>query len=212
MNHQINYKDGWGKPACYFIDKEDNIWIGFGYGEWGGNLFVFKTSDKRFLTASLDGFEFELSPVKSFFEDSSSVYLSSGLQHMMTSGAIVRFDNFKATTILNSDSHWNNRETRDSMIEGEYIGPATFNNFNNSIYFYSQNGIFRGAKSKDLSKIGNWTLVVKPNLHWKSGQPDAVGSPMNVLKISIIDGSKFIFLSQSDGIGFYDGEKLTMIK
>lgn len=36
LNDQIKYKDKWGKPYCYFIDKKDRIWLGFGYGEWGG--------------------------------------------------------------------------------------------------------------------------------------------------------------------------------
>jgi len=215
LNHQINSKDKWGKPYCHFIDKNEVIWLGFGYGEWGGNLFAFQTKTKKFLDLSLGDFEIELNPIKSFFEDSNSVYISAGLQHMMTSGIIVRFDNLKATTIFNSESHWSEPTGKDSiktMIDGEYIGPTTYNSFNNSIYFYSQNGIFSGNLSKDLSKIENWKLVVKPTLHWKSGQPNAVGSPMNVLKITIIDKDKFIFLSQNDGIGFFDKDKLTMIK
>lgn len=214
LNHQIIIKDKWGKPYCYFIDKNDVIWVGFGYGEWGGNLLAFQTKTMNFLNLSLGDFKIELSPIKSFFEDSNSVYVSAGLQHMMTSGIIVRIESSKVTTLFNSRSHWSEpsgKECTQTMIEGEYIGPATYNSFNNSIYFYSQNGIFSGDKSKDLSKIENWKLVVKPTLHWKSGQPDAVGSPMNVLKITIIDEDKFIFLSQNDGIGFFDKDKLTMI-
>lgn len=215
LNHQIHYKNKWGKHYCYYLDKMDRIWLGYGYGEWGGDLFVFATIDKRFLIPTLDSFVIELWPIKSFFEDGKSVYLSSGLQHMTTSGIIIRFDNLKAHQLIISDSHWNQPSGKDSTryaTKGEYIGPATFNKFNNSIYFYSQNGIFRGDTTRNLSKIENWVVILKTKLHWKRGQPDAVGSPMNVLKITVIDKSKFAFLSQNDGIGYYDGDTLRMLK
>src|SRR5690606_29864490 len=96
LNNQIQYKDKWDKPYCGYIDKNDVIWLGFGYGEWGGNLFAFETNKKKFLDLSLDDFRIELFPIKSFFEDSTSVYISAGLQHMMTSGIIVKMDNQKA--------------------------------------------------------------------------------------------------------------------
>lgn len=214
LNHQITYRDEWGKPYCFYIDKTDIIWLGFGYGEWGGNLFAFQTGEKKFLDLSLGSFKIALFPIKSFFEDSSSLYISAGLQHMMTSGIIVKVDNLKASILLNSDSHWSEPTGKDSvktMLDGEYIGPATYSPFNNSLYFYSQNGIFRGENTKDLSKIENWEKVIRPKLTWKNGQPDAVGSPMNVLKLCIIDKTKFVFLSQNNGIGFFDGQKIVML-
>jgi len=90
------------------------------------------------------------------------------------------------------------------------LGPSTFNPHNNSIYFYSQNGIFLGETGKDLSKSENWKKIVSPKLTWKYGQPDAVGSPMNVFKLCIVDKTKFVFLSQNNGIGFYDGQIIIM--
>jgi len=199
------------------MDKIDRIWLGFGYGEWGGDLHVFNTGSKEFEKPRLNKFDIALWPVKSFFEDKSTVYLSSGLDHMMASGIIVKFDDSLSASVVFESGYGNEvRQTsKDSTLRsmnGEYIGPAVYNSFNNSIYYYSQNGIFKGELSKDLSKIKNWDLVIKPKLHWNNGQPDAVGSPMNVLKLEIIDGDRFVLLSQNDGIGFYDGARLTMTK
>lgn len=215
LNNQITYKDKWGKPYCFFMDKNDRIWIGFGYGEWGGNLFVFETNTKEFKIPELNSFQINLWPIKSFFEDSSSVYLSAGLQHMMTSGIIVKFDNLKASVLLESRSGWSKEVQKDSsrtMVDGEYIGPATYDSEHNSILFYSQNGIFKGEKASDLSTIGNWKIILRPKLSWKYGQPDAVGSPMNVTKMIALKNSRLIFLSQNDGIGYYDGEQLKMLE
>ncbi|MEJ6980514.1 hypothetical protein WG906_08640 [Pedobacter sp. P351] len=214
LNDQIRPKEFWEKPYCYYIDKKDRIWIGYGYGEWGGNLYVFETTSKNFLTSTLNTFQISLWPVRSFFEDSSSVYLSAGLQHMFTKGTIIGFKNLKAFTLLESTIHEGEPDDKGmrKMLNGEYIGPATFNKFTNSIYFYSQNGMFKGNTSRDLSKVENWELIVKPQLQWENGQPDAVGSPMNVLKITILDKDRFAFLSQNDGIGLYDGNKVIMLK
>ena len=215
LNDQITYKDKWGKPYCYFVDKRDRIWLGFGYGEWGGNLFVFETKGKEFRNPNLGSFQINLWPIKSFFEDSSAVYVSAGLQHMMTNGIIVKFDGLNASVLLESRSGWSKKIEKYSsrtMVDGEYIGPATYSNGLNSIYFYSQNGIFKGEVTSDLSKIENWKIILKPKLNWKYGQPDAVGSPMNVLKIEAMKNGGLVFLSQSDGIGYYDGDQLTMLR
>ena len=134
---------------------------------------------------------------------------------MMTSGILLKFDYINATEFYVSKSDWSEPQGKDSlqyMIEGEYIGPATFNKFNNSVYYYSQEGIKKGNLDKDLSKKENWQLIIKPGLQWKYGQPDAVGSPMNVLKLEILDENELIFLSQNDGIGLFNGKELIMLK
>lgn len=212
LNHQIHYKDKWGEPYCYYMDKSDRIWLGFGYGEWGGDLFVFETAENKFLTPKLDSFNIALLPIKSFFEDAKYTYLSAGLQHMMTSGAIIKFDNLKATTLFIDSFLKKSQTNADSSVEAEYIEAAAYSQFDNAIYFYSQNGFFKGDETKDLSKFENWQNILKPQLHWTYGQPDAVGYAMNVLKMLIIGKEKFVFLTQNDGIGFYDGEKLTLLQ
>ncbi|ARK13361.2 hypothetical protein A6C57_25155 [Fibrella sp. ES10-3-2-2] len=225
VNNQIKQQTKWRLPACQYIDRHDNIWIGFGFGEWGGEVFIFDTATKTFVAPTSNSDQPDrlagLSGVKSFFEDSTAVYLTASTQHMMmTGGSIVKFDKFKATTLLTSRSRWSEPKPDQvagklmqlqHMIAGEYIGPATYNWFNNSIYFYSQHGFFRGNKSKNLSDLKNWELLVKPELQWQSGQPDAVGSPMNVLKIEILAENTFIFLSQNDGIGYVYGNTINML-
>ncbi len=215
LNHQIHYKDKWEKPYTYFIDKNDRIWIGFGYGEWGGDIFIFDTKKGEFLTPNLGEFVISLWPIKSFFETNDNIFVSSGLAHMITSGIIVKFDDINAAVFYVSESDWSEPQGEDRirhMIEGEYIGPATFNEYNNSIYYYSQEGIKKGNLDSDLSKKENWEIVIKPKLQWKYGQPDAVGSPMNVLKLQTLDENELIFLSQNDGIGLFNGKELIMLK
>ncbi|AWA31134.1 hypothetical protein HYN48_14110 [Flavobacterium magnum] len=215
LNHQIHYNDNWSRRALtFFMDKDDNIWIGFGYGEWGGDIFIFNTKSKKFIVPELGKFEIELYPVKSFFEDENYVYLSSGLAHMSTSGCIVQFDKFHASFFFKSESEWqkvSGDENKPKYIPAQYIGPATFNKYNNSIYFYSQDGIFKGDVKKNLSELKDWENIIKPNLQWKVGQPDAVGSPMNVSRITIIANDKFVIQTQNNGVGYFNGKELILI-
>ncbi len=206
LNTQIRYVKAWHRPYTYFMDEKDRIWLGFGYGEWGGNIIIFDTKNKKFLKPELNDFKPEFWPVQSFFETPNDVYLSSGLYHLRIQGIIVKFDNeLKARKIYVSKTDWKKN------IQGEYIGPATYNKFDNSIYYYSQEGIKKGNLNDDLSKKENWKVVVKPKLHWNYGQPNAAGAPMNVLKLEILDENKLIFLSQKDGIGIFNGKELIMI-
>lgn len=214
QNHQIRHQAGWFREPTFLTDKNDNIWVGFGYGEWGGELFIFNTKGKKFIIPQLKGFPITLNPIKSIFESSENVFVTSGLMHFSTSGSIAKFDNFHSSLVFESEEHkkFPKDSTNDEFIDGEYIGPGVYNEKDNCIYFYSQNGIFKGNPKNDLSKIDNWTKVLQPNLHWTNGQPDAVGSPMNVLKLKFVNSDKLIFVSQNDGIGIYDGKTLIMTR
>lgn len=90
----------------------------------GGNLFVFETNSKEFKNVDLGNFQINLWPIKSFFEDSSSIYLSAGLQHMTTNGVIVKFEGLKASVLLESRSSWSTKIEKDSsrtMIDGSTL-------------------------------------------------------------------------------------------
>ncbi len=202
----------WFRQPVFLMDSKDNLWIGFGYGEWGGDLSIFDTKGKKFITSWMKS-SMGIQPVKSIFENGGHIYLSTGLNHMFTSGSIIEFTGpasrivFKSETFRKRDD-----DTNGALVAGEYIGPAGIDPGSNSFYFYSQNGFFRGDAGADLSKMENWKSLIRPELKWGGGQPDAVGAPMNVLKLEITGRDSFIFLSQYDGIGIYDGKRLIMVQ
>jgi hypothetical protein len=209
LNKQIHYHGNWFRDPVYYVDRENNIWIGFGYGEWGGDLFVFSTTNKKFIIPAMGRYEIDLNPVKSIFSDGNSVYLSAGMDHFDFSGSIVRFESFSATPLFISELH---RGKDSAEINGEYIGPAAFNKSDHCIYFYSQNGIFKGNTGNDLSAIEKWQKVASPKLTWSYGQPDAVGYKMNVLKMEFADDNTLVFLTQANGIGILNNGKIALIK
>ena len=206
LNTQIHYHGAWFRQPTYYMDSAGNLWLGFRYGEWGGDLFVFNTRLKRFLPLNISGYSIELYPVQGICSNGGDVFISTGVDHMSTSGSIVRFKNYKASVIFES-SPYSDAHRHDSAFQGEYIGPTAFNNFDRRLYFYSQHGFFRGDPNQDLSSIEKWEKVARPHLKWSWGQQDAVGSPMNVRKIAFYRNSKMLFLTQLNGIGILqDGD------
>jgi hypothetical protein len=209
LNSQVR---GWSKPTAVFMGANGDIWLGNGFGEWGGELFVFSTRENKFIKPAIN--KCPLEPVKTIFSDGKNVYISSGVQHMFTYGCILKFTKYSCDTLFVSESGWTAPMGKDSLrkrVYGEYIGPAAYNYRDNCIYFYSQNGIFKGYLSDDLSKLNSWTKLASPNLHWKNGQPDAVGSPMNILKIEFADNGKLFLVTQNDGIGLFDGRTFKLL-
>jgi hypothetical protein len=182
------------------MDEEDNLWVGFRYGEWGGDLFVFNTRQRRFLPLKLGAFSIELNPIQSICSDGKNVFVSTGLSHMDISGSIVQFIDNQASIIFDS-SPYSDAHSKDTSFKAEYIGPAAFNSSDHKLYFYSQHGFFRGDPKEDLSSIVKWEKVAQPHLKWSWGQLDAVGYPMNVAKIAFYRNSQIVFLTQSNGIG-----------
>lgn len=209
LNHQINYRGRWFKSPTFYMDHDDNIWIGFGFGEWGGDLFIFDTKKRKFIVPNMGKYDIDLNPVKSIFSDDSIVYISTGVAHFGNSGSIVSLKHFLAEPLFTS-SYGKGKD--NTIVQGEYIGPATFNRSDHCIYFYAQNGIFKGDPDKDISAIEQWEKVASPKLLWSNGQQDAVGSPMNVFKMEFADSKTLVFVTQLNGLGIYNGETITLVK
>jgi len=88
------------------MDDHNRIWIGFGYGEWGGNLFVFDTGKRRFLRPKLYDYRITLNPVQSFAQSDKNVFMTAGMAHFTTHGSIVAFDDLSARVVLSSEVAW----------------------------------------------------------------------------------------------------------
>jgi hypothetical protein len=207
LNSQIHYHGAWFQQPAYYMDAEDKLWVGFRYGEWGGDLFVFNTRLKQFLPLKMNGYSIDLNPIQCICSNGTDIFITTGMNHMMTtSGSIIKFNNYEASVIFDS-SPFSDAHRNDTSFVGEYIGPAAFNNEDHYLYFYSHNGFFRGDPDKNLSSIEKWEKLGRPNLKWSWGQRNAVGSPMNVHKLAFYEDSRIVFLTQLNGIGLLqDGQ------
>jgi hypothetical protein len=205
---QNHYYKWLPEPSASLLDSFGRLWIGFGMGEWGGNLHVFNTETQRFEYVDFRKSEACLAPVKSFCQVADQVYMSCGVMHFTTFGCITCFDAGHPKPVFIS-SYEKNYRTINGQHVGEYLGPITY--ANKELYYYSQNGIFKGVLGTSLAKVEDWKLVFKPLLHWTSGQVDAIGSPINVQKMGFTANGKLVLLAPNDGIGIWDGNSFKLL-
>jgi len=194
----------WEGLSTWYMDPGDDLWIGFNYGEWGGDLQIFDTRLKCFRCFNMD---LNILPVQSICYGGGYVYVSTALCHFRTSGTIIRLRYYCGAEVFTNPPV---RGTNGGE-EQEYVGPAVYSKGDSSLYFYSDRGIFKGHPDKHMSKSGNWEKVAEPHLLWAGGQPMAVGSPMNVRKLIIADDGRLIFLSQLNGIGVVNGDSIAFL-
>ncbi|WP_452225643.1 hypothetical protein [Lacinutrix chionoecetis] len=159
--------------------------------------------------------------VKGIAEDKSgNIFISQSTHHFFISGNIsiyskTDFKNFYDSASLDSILDYNEHEIirnkKKQKVKNlvEYLGPITFNSYNNSIYYYSNRGFFKlSEKDNGFSK----ELILKPTLLWKGGLSHSVGSQMAVKKFEFLDEKRFVFLTNLNGIGYFDGKQIKYYK
>ncbi len=94
-------------PSVTYIDSKNRWWLCASAGEFGGDLQVFDLNSHEIYNEEFKGLRPEAIKPRSVFEDSTgNIYITSGLQHFMSSGEIIRItpDNI-VTEIYNSNDN-----------------------------------------------------------------------------------------------------------
>lgn len=251
-------KSGFLPANYYFLDKEDNLWFSYDWGEWGGDVCFFNLKTKEFIYDNYLTLDFDKKPSmppKEYFQELQKTYsdkikivekdtiykfpynlnISSGMKgvtydnegnlfisssgmHFFIDGGIIKISKSKIKNFYESCScnsvldQIANTDITGKIIDRqlqEYLGPISFNKYNNKTYYYSNKGFFKlSGNSCKMTK----EFVFKPWIYWTAGLPDAVGYQMNVIKFEFISEKEIVFLTQKDGIGYFDGEKVKYFK
>lgn len=213
MINRFNFHD-WD-PSSTFIDRENNIWLGFSAGEWGGDIVIFSTDKMNFTRFKEKQKDFCYTrPVRSFFQIDTVMYAITSLQHMMTiNSSIIEITDTCRYYFESPVYKGNSYDSAENLYKKQeiYMGPAAFNNDDSSIYFYCQFGVFKGNIKNDLGKLKNWKLVLETKFLWHYGMPDAAGFGMNVSKL-FFEGNKMIIVSPTNGVIIWDGKQQILLK
>lgn len=214
VNYQISLQVGWLEKPKILTDKNDNIWIGFNHGEWGGELFIFNTITKRFIKPCLDGFCITLNPINSIFEVENHVYVMCDILVCSRSTLIVQFDSFRSKPIFKCDRNkmppHNNHEIETAT--DLFFGPGMYDKGSTSLYFNTGNGIYKCRADEDLSKIKNWEKVYQPKYCTVNGGKASNGFAFQMFKIESIGTDKLVFITENDGIGVFDNKTLVLFQ
>jgi hypothetical protein len=211
LNTQLHMPNAFRRSgATTLMDGAGKIWLGYNHGEWGGDIYIFNTKENKFIEPLLVEIELELNPIFSFTYAPDGVFYSGGLSHLFTTKSYIgQFVNDIALVRFSDKIDGLSKDT--SKKTGHYVGPICYNWWDDHLYIYTQQGIYKQRPSTKLSKAENWTLVVKPELLWTYGQSNATGYAMNVSKIVAIGPGAFLFLKERTGIGYFNGKELTTL-
>ncbi|WEK37187.1 MAG: hypothetical protein P0Y53_06715 [Candidatus Pseudobacter hemicellulosilyticus] len=188
------------------LDNRDNIWLGYNYGEWGGNIFIFNTAENRFIHPSTRNMNLEEYPIFSLAQGPDGIYFSGGLSHMkITMGYIAKFRDSTAFVVFHNQYHEENKKRKV-----HYVGPIAYNKWDSYLYFYSQYGFFKAKVDSELWNEAYWTSLANPDLPFTYGQSMAVGYGMNIKKIVATGPDAVLFLTENRLIGYLVGKEVKL--
>jgi hypothetical protein len=149
---------------------------------------------------------------KSVFESTDhNIFITSGLQHFSSSGDVYRISQNGAVSKVfhSSGPRILDRESKKVIDEGGvFIGLGAYNKQDSCIYFATSFGIRKIRVDQNTSKSAE--LVVNPKLQW-GREPLAIGAAMNIKTMEFLPDGRLLFLTAMDGIGIYDGKKITLL-
>jgi hypothetical protein len=213
-------------PIYSFTDRSDRIWMANSHGEFGGDVQVFDATNRKPFNDDFDSLDYGLLFPNSVFEDNEgNIYITSGLNHMMTFGAIFKIDGHNKVTniyeskekyipdLMNSKKHLVAGkpvlDTEYIVRDAEFVGPGAFNKRDTCIYVVLSSGIFK-AKMSGADTALHFIPLFKTGLHW-GREPQAIGYAMLIKKIEFTDSGNILFLTENDGIAIYDGKAVRIL-
>jgi hypothetical protein len=196
--------------SAVLVDRNENIWLGFAAGEWGGDIIIFSSGENKFISPRKRQWLFlGYSPVKSIFQVDTAIYASYSVAHSSVRSSITEMTN-PVRYVFKSGKHYDIPAGPVQNLYNEealYLGPATYNFYDSSIYFYSQMGVFKSGNGKDLGKIENWSRAVQTELMWPgAGKNNRYASKM------FFNIDKLYVLNPDCGIFVWDGKRSVLLK
>jgi hypothetical protein len=219
------------KPDAW-IDNFDNIWIYYFLGEWGGDMFIFNTHLKQFIKP--DG---DFSPGYVFAGD-QHVYCSSwgsffGFDIAPGASCCYKITGHQIYSVSDNEVDAESEKRYGSYNTQYHIGMAAVNPSDGKIYFLCDFGLYNGDPDLSLKTIDLWTKVKEFHLqpqniksakheervYYSSDYTQKFTSekeydptiPHDMWKMAFTDNGKLVFISYHDGLGVFDGKKITIL-
>lgn len=200
-------------PQYTFLDSQDRLWMTTAFGEFGGDVQIFDTKKLRIVNNRFDSISTGFRHPKSVFEGlNREIFLTSGLEHFYSSGEIYRIDpNRTVTRVFHSSGPPVFEAETNKMISegGVFVGPGAFNKQDSCIYFATSRGIHKIKMNRKRSDVAE--MVANPSLHWEN-EPLAIGAAMSIKRMEFLPDGRLLFLTSMDGIGVFDGAKITLLR
>ncbi len=193
----------WEEKPVWLLDKEDRLWLGFDYGEWGGLLFVFDTRRHQFVQPQPGDFDLAFNPIVSITQAGQDLYLAGSMRHMFTQSHIARVAKLTATTVFTSEPCWEHVIGRESaLVYGKSVSLLAFSPGDNQLYACIDGAIMKANVTNQSAPIDRWTQVIPPNLTDND----------RLVRMAFTPTGQLALLYKNRGLGLLDGKTIRFVK
>ncbi|HSD13376.1 MAG TPA: hypothetical protein VLB74_01870 [Flavobacterium sp.] len=148
-------------------------------------------------------------PVKGIAEVGNDIFISQSLFHFSVDSK------FAFIRDIGAEGFYKSFDLTLPLLEierlggvefvNEFLGPLSYNLFNNLLYYYSDKGFFKIIeKGNKFEK----EFVFKPWIKWSATNRNNLGADINVSKFEFPSAREIIFLTTNNGIGYYNGNEV----
>ncbi len=193
----------WEEKPVWLLDREDRLWLGFDYGEWGGLLFVFDTRRHQFVQPQPGDFDLAFNPIVSIMQAGRDLYLAGSMRHMITQSHIARVTQLTATTIFTSESCWDQTTGGESaLVHGQSVSLLAFNPSDNQLYACIDGAIMKANGTNRSVPIDRWTQVI----------PRSPTDNDRLVRMAFTPTGQLALLYKNRGLRVFDGKTLRFMK
>jgi hypothetical protein len=187
----------------WLLDKEDWLWLGFDYGEWGGLLFVFDTRRQQFVQPQPGDFDLAFNPIVSIIQAGQDLYLAGSMRHMLTQSHIARVTKLTATTVFTSESCWDRAAGEQPfLVYGQSVSLLAFSPGDNQLYACIDGAIVKTNVTNRSVPFDRWTQVI----------PRSSTDNDRLVRMALTPAGQLALLYRNRGLGMLDGKTIRFVK
>lgn len=199
----------------YRVDKQNNLWLAFSFGEWGGVLYKFNISTRQFENLDYDFFGDNITSMTQF---KNLLLFSSSTFHMgLGLGEIFSIVNNKEISI--SDSKLDKNRKNLHNYNDEYIAQINYCEKDSSIYAITQFGFYKSNPVVDINDSVSWKQVLPKTVHYSlNGDKENTNDMNNTIftisntKMQVLNQNHIILATYHQGIGIYNGKQMIFVR
>ncbi len=193
----------WEEKPVWLLDRKDQLWLGFDYGEWGGLLFVFNTHRHQLVQPHPGDFDLAFNPIVSITQAGQSLYLAGSMRHMLTQSHIARVTKLTATTVFTSEPCWDHVAGRESaLVHGQSISLLAFSPSDNQLYACIDGAIVKANVTNRSAHLDRWTQVI----------PNSPTASDRLVRMAFPPTGQLVLLYRNRGLGLFDGKTIRFVK
>lgn len=222
---RYNYHFSLGyRPEPYVVESDDsgNIWMGYNYGEFGGELLVFNTRKNQFDSLISNDFAPGAYGIESIVPAKSRTLITFGEGHSLHNGMMEIIGRTAEIRLLQLDSLVEVQIENDVVLklnDRTEIGPATYDPKLNQVYFYSEGRIMMNELSEDISNLENWRVSADLNefndLGFRTKDlelEDHFEIAFQITELIFLGSNLFAIRTRENGLAVYDNGTITLFK